>query len=67
MVFNSDRAIQQVLDEEKLASDRGDVIVAELKAATVALRDAALAQRKAAERYQAALQAFNRHVAPEQP
>lgn len=52
---------------KELSADNAEhFIVAELKAATVALRDAALAQRKAAERYQAALQAFNRHVAPEQ-
>lgn len=42
-------------------------VFAELKAATVHLRDAATAYKKAQERYQAALGAFNRHVAPESP
>ena len=42
-----------------------DAVVEALKSATVALRDAGLAVRAAQERYQAALQAFNRFVAPE--
>lgn len=39
--------------------------IAELEAATIALRDAALAGKAAQARYQAALQAFNRAVAPD--
>jgi hypothetical protein len=39
-------------------------LVDDLKEATVMLRDAELAQRRAQERYRAALGAFNRHVAP---
>ncbi len=41
-----------------------DAATAELKAATIALRDAALAGKAAQARYQAALSAFNRAVAP---
>jgi hypothetical protein len=36
----------------------------ELKSATLALRDEAIEYKRAQERYQMALAAFNRHVAP---
>lgn len=42
-----------------------EAAILELEAATIALRDAALAGKAAQARYQAALQAFNRAVAPD--
>lgn len=42
-------------------------VVERLKVATITLRDASVAQQRAAKEYQEALQAFNRHVAPETP
>lgn len=50
---------------ETAALHAKDRAVAELEAATIALRDAALAGKAAQARYQAALQAFNRAVAPD--
>lgn len=42
-----------------------DVVVDDLEAKTIALRDAGIAYKRAQEEYRAALDAFNRFVAPE--
>ena len=42
-----------------------DAIIGDLEAKTIALRDAGIAYKRAQEEYRAALEAFNRFVAPE--
>ncbi len=52
----------EVISKDSIEEER---VIAELKEATVCLRDAEVARKAAIEAYQAALQAFNRLVAPE--
>lgn len=57
-----DAAVSQV--DQMVADEKERLLIVELKAATVGLRDSELAQRAAHERYRKALEAFNAHVAP---
>ncbi len=55
---------EYTVEQRHLTADE-DLCAAELKMATLMLRDTALAHRAAQERYQTALAQFNRTVAPD--